>query len=142
LAGGEWRPQLQRGYRGADHIQQALSGGERNAVLRYLALKYLLPGYDIDGDGLTTAQDTSSSIDPLNPDVNGDGLLNGIDAALGFSLTDLYLNGDGYTNAQNIGMGIDPFTTYTPPGTPSSDPSDHTPPTITLITPTDAVLVP
>ena len=120
---------------------RALSTPERRTVLQYLGIKYLLPSMDPSGDGLTVAQDLTLGIDPLNSDVNGDGLLNGVDIALGFSPTNLYLNGDGYTNAQNIAMGIDPFTPYTPPSGPPPD-NDGVPPTITLTTPPDAVLVP
>ena len=122
---------------------RSLNDLERERVRNYLAIKYLLPSFDVNGDGLTTAQDQALGLDPLgSADVNGDGVSNGGDVAMGISPTNLYLNGNGYTNAQNIAMGIDPFTPYTPPVTPPSDPNDHTAPTIILITPPDAVLLP
>ena len=119
-----------------------LGDAERAAVRHYLAVKYLLSGFDVDGDGLTVGQDVALGINPLNPDANGDGLVNSINIAIGIDPTNPYLmiNGvqaDGYTFAQKIAMGVDPFTPYTLPTSPPPDPGTQL--TITLITPPDAV---
>jgi alpha-tubulin suppressor-like RCC1 family protein len=117
---------------------RVLTADERSTLLQYLAAKYLLSDFSVDGDGLTTGEDLSLGLDPFNPYFNGDGLTNGDNLALGISGTNLYLNGDGYTNAQNIAMGINPFLPYTAPGTPPANP----PLTITLISPANATLLP
>jgi len=117
---------------------RVLTKSEKEAVRRYVGIKYLLPGMDVDGDGLTTGTDIADGLDPLNPDVNGDGLTNGEDMALGISATNDYLIDNGLTNAQNIALGIDLFSPYTP-FTPPSDPTPTEPPVITLLLPANAV---
>jgi hypothetical protein len=121
---------------------RALSDPERKAVLQYLAIKYLLPSFDVDGDELTIGEDETLGLNPLNPDTNGDGLVNGLDITLGINPTNLYLVGNGETNAQNIALGIDLFSPYVPPPSPPPDSYPTVAPIITLLSPPDAVLVP
>jgi len=70
---------------------------------------------DFDGDGLTVYQEYLIGSDPFNPDTAGDGIFDGI--------------------AYKLGLPV----TYPEP--PASDPTDNTPPTITLSKPHGAVLV-
>jgi len=70
---------------------------------------------DIDGDGLTNAQELAIGTDPFNPDTDGDGHNDG---------SDYY--------------PLDP----TRWAAPSFDPTDHTPPVITLGQPANATLLP
>ncbi len=58
-----------------DHV---LSVAERRTVQQYLGIKYLLPGFDIAGDGLTTAQKLALGLNPYTPNGYGDGLWDGI----------------------------------------------------------------
>ncbi len=129
-----------------DHI---LTWGERKAVEHYLGGKYLLPAIDVDGDGLTNAEEQALGTDPFDPDTNKDGLLDGEDVALGIDPTNLDVDGDGLTNAQERAMGTDPFNADTDgdgvpdgldplpldPRASVADPNDHTPPVITLTVP-------
>jgi hypothetical protein len=122
-------------------FNRALNNDEIRALDQYLASKYMLPSFDVDNDGLTIGQDIEDGINPLNPDQNGDGLLNGVTVELGISPTDYTLLGNGYTNAENLAMGIDLFSAYEPfSPPPDSDPTVA--PTITLLSPPDAVPLP
>jgi hypothetical protein len=73
-------------------FSRVLAPQERERVEYYLADKYLLPNFDINGDGLTTAQDVALGLNPrAGRDANMDGLFNGIAQQLG-----LNPNGPGY----------------------------------------------
>ena len=113
---------------------------------------------DPDADGLSTAAELQLGGDPLDPDTNGDGLRDGDAAALGLSLTDPDMDADGLSNRDEIALGTDPFDPDSDgdgvrdgldafpldPGRwepPPSDPGDHTPPSITLLQPSGAVLL-
>jgi hypothetical protein len=95
-------------------FQRVLSSAERERVEYYLADKYLLPNFDLNGDGLITAQDLALGLDPRGVrDANFDGLLNGIAEQLG-----LNPNGPGYIwqpapNPPNTNLT---FTLTDPPG--------------------------
>jgi alpha-tubulin suppressor-like RCC1 family protein len=114
---------------------------------------------DPDGDGLTTAREIQLGTDPLNPDTNGDGIPDGAEVAAGLSATNLDMDGDGVSNAVERAQGTNPFRADTDGDgvadgvdafpldptrwqAPTSDPNDHTAPTITLIEPTSAVPIP
>jgi len=116
------------------------------------------PNSDADHDGLTLAQELFYGTDPLNPDTNGDGIPDGASVALGISPTSLDVDGDGLTNATERRIGTDPLNPDTdgdgvPDGAdcfpldptrwqcPIPDPTDHTPPSITVLLPTNARLV-
>jgi hypothetical protein len=105
----------------------ALTSAERERVQWYLAAKYLIPDYDLDGDGLTNAQEAIYGSNPFNPDTNGDGISDGVSVAAGINPvtgTSLYPDPNG------------------PPPTPTPNPNDHTGPIIILLRPKDAVLLP
>jgi alpha-tubulin suppressor-like RCC1 family protein len=119
---------------------------------------------DRDDDGLPTWQELQLGSDPLNADTNGDGINDGTAFAAGISLTDPDMDHDGLTNAQEIARGTDPFNSDTDGdecwdgvdsapldplvghdqngvcALPPPDTNDHTPPTITLQEPINAVL--
>jgi len=136
---------------------RAISQSERDAVNAYLSSKYGLG--DSDGDGLPDWKEREIGTDPHNPDTNGDGIPDGIEYLSGLDSRNMDMDGDGLTNAQELAMGTNPFladtdgdgvpdnqdafpldpTRWQPP---VSDPNDHTPPTITLVEPADAVLLP
>jgi alpha-tubulin suppressor-like RCC1 family protein len=69
---------------------------------------------DTDGDGLSNAAELAAGTDPLIPDSDGDGVIDGLDP-----------------------FPLDPTRWSTSP-----NPSDHTPPTVTLTQPADARLIP
>jgi hypothetical protein len=126
-------------------FNRVLDETELQAVNQYLAAKYLLPSFDVDGSGLTIGQDLALGINPLDPDNNGDGLTNAVNIAIGINPANpyLYINGaqaDQYTFAQKIALGVDPFTAYTPPSPPPAQPGTAL--TLTLLTPPNAVLLP
>ena len=120
-----------------------------------------LPGAadtDPDGDGLTTAREWALGTDPLNPDTNGDGIPDGTSVSIGLSATNPDHDGDGLENAVERAVGTDPFHSDTDGDghgdgadafaldptrweAPPRDPSDHTPPIITLTEPTNHVLI-
>ena len=114
---------------------------------------------DADADGLATWREYLSGTDPLNPDTNGNGILDGLDARSGADGLNPDVDGDGVPNWIEQVNGTDPFRADTdgdtvPDGSdvypldptrsmaPSSNPSDTTPPIITLKEPVSAVPVP
>jgi hypothetical protein len=135
----------------------ALSSAERDSVNSYLLSKYGMN--DSDGDGLLNWKERQIGTDPYNPDTNGDGIPDGIEYLSGLDPTNMDMDGDSLTNAQELAVGTNPFSADTdgdgvPDGqdafpldptrwqAPVSDPNDHTPPTITLVEPADAILLP
>jgi len=139
-----------------DHV---LTLTERDRVQYYLAAKYLLADFDLDGDGLTNAQEMALRTNPYKQDSNGDGMSDGAEYRTGLSPTSDDVDGDGLTNAHEIAMGTNPFLADTdrdgsPDGqdaypldairwhAPTQDPSDHTAPVITLTQPANALLLP
>lgn len=114
---------------------------------------------DPDGDGLTTLQEERWGTDPYAEDSNGDGVPDAAAVASGISLTDLDMDDDGVANDVERARGTSPFLADTDgDGTndeddafpldptrwqpPSTNPSDVTPPTITLTEPAGAVPLP
>jgi alpha-tubulin suppressor-like RCC1 family protein len=114
---------------------------------------------DPDGDGLTTAQERALGTDPWNADTNGDGITDGAAVRSGRSATNPDMDGDGVPNALERARGTDPFNPDTDGDgvndgldafpldptrsqAPQPTPGDTTPPTITLIEPTNAVPIP
>ena len=112
-------------------FERALTPSERRAVEWYLAAKYLIPGYDLDGDGLTNKRELALGTNPFEQDTNGDGIADGVSVDLG--INPLATGGFNYTTPPSPTGGA---------GTPPADPSDHTPPVITLTAPADAVPLP
>jgi alpha-tubulin suppressor-like RCC1 family protein len=109
-------------------------------------------GEDPDGDWLTDAEENRWSTDPRNPDTNGDGIPDGLAVALGLSPTHPDMDGDGVGNATELELGTDPFRADSdndgfldgidcfPLDSSQNqclvdDPSDHTPPGITILVP-------
>jgi len=136
---------------------RVLSQAERDVVNSYFDTKYGMQ--DSDGDSLPDWKERQIGTDPYNPDTNSDGIPDGIEYLSGLDPTNMDIDGDGLTNAQELVMGTNPFSADTdgdgvPDGqdafpldptrwqSPVSDPNDHTPPTITLVEPADAVLLP
>ena len=113
---------------------------------------------DIDGDGLNLFEEFLAGTDPLVADSNGDGMLDSVEFALGLSTAGVDTDGDGVSNAAEILAGTDPFNADTD-GDGFSDgvdqfpldatrhalaptPGDTTPPVITLLKPSGAVIIP
>ena len=113
---------------------------------------------DTDEDLLTNAGEYRRDLDPLNPDSNGDELLDSVTGDNPQGGVNLDPDGDGLSSAMEAIKGTDPFQPDTdgdgamdggvllPPDPTqtqcTSDPNDHTPPTITLLEPVNATLVP
>jgi hypothetical protein len=114
---------------------------------------------DTDRDGLADVQELRLGSNPNDSDSNDDGLLDGAAFGAGKSLTHPDMDGDGVGNALEIAQGTDPFRADTDGDgvadgadafpldptrwlAPVATPGDHTPPVITLIEPTNAVLLP
>jgi hypothetical protein len=114
---------------------------------------------DADHDSLVTWREYFAGTDPLNPDSNGNGILDGLDDRTGADALNPDVDGDGVPNWIEQLNGTDPFRADTdgdtvPDGSdvypldpsrsmaPSSNPSDTTPPVITLKEPVSAVPVP
>jgi alpha-tubulin suppressor-like RCC1 family protein len=113
---------------------------------------------DPDQDGLTNAAEYRLGSDPLNPDTNQDGLKDGVDVAMGKSATGPDVDGDGLLNGKELQIGTNPLVADTDgdgvldgadcaPLDPTrwqctTNPSDTTPPVITLAEPPNAVLLP
>ncbi len=113
---------------------------------------------DSDSDGLANFREFRLGADPLDPDTNGDGVLDGAQVASGQDATNLDNDGDGVSNAVERANGSDPFRQDTDGDAVndnvdcfpldearstclSANPSDHTPPTITLTAPNGATLI-
>ena len=96
---------------------------------------------------------------PFLADSNGDGIGDSLSLTSGIDPTNLDHDLDGVTNADELTRGTDPFRADTdgdgtPDGTdclpldpslgacPPPDPSDHTPPVITLTEPSSATPLP
>jgi len=113
---------------------------------------------DSDADGLNNAAEYRYGTDPLDADTNDDGLDDGVEVATGRDPAAADADGDGVLNGGEITQGTDPFNADTDgdgvndgadafPLDPTqsqatNDPNDHTPPTIALLEPTNAVLLP
>ena len=112
---------------------------------------------DTDGDGLTNAAEFRRGTDPLLADSNQDGLGDGVQASQKAGQADT--DGDGLFNADEISKGTNPFVADTDgdgtsdgsdcypldasqTGCGTSNPSDHTGPTITIVEPPGATVVP
>jgi PKD repeat protein len=132
---------------------------DKGATASATATVTITAAIDSDGDGLTDAQELILGTDPHKADTNDDGISDGLAVLLGISPTNPDMDGDGLTNAVERQMGTDPFNADTDgDGVPDGidafpldptrwaiaapDPTDHTPPTITLTKPQGAVQVP
>ncbi|MFO0726731.1 MAG: hypothetical protein U1E65_23290 [Myxococcota bacterium] len=137
------------------------NAGEYQQSNRKISADPLNP--DTDRDGLLDGAEVSLGTDPLfadsdmlAADSNGDGVIDALDVQLGVLLASVDSDGDGLTNAAERLLGTDPLRADTdgdgvPDGVDAfpTDPfltvlstplGDTTPPTITLVTPTNAVL--
>jgi alpha-tubulin suppressor-like RCC1 family protein len=116
------------------------------------------PEGDADNDGLTTAEELSLGTDPFTSDTNGDGISDYAAVRAGISATSPDVDGDGVSNVTERQRGMNPLSADTDgdgvadgidcfpldparAACPSPVPGDVTPPDITLIEPTSAVLV-
>jgi alpha-tubulin suppressor-like RCC1 family protein len=114
---------------------------------------------DQDADDLVTWREYLLGTDPLNPDTNGNGILDGHDDAIGANGLDPDSDDDGVPNWIEQTNGTDPFNADTDGDSvndandafpldptrsmaPSSNPSDTTPPVVTLKEPVSAQLIP
>jgi alpha-tubulin suppressor-like RCC1 family protein len=114
---------------------------------------------DQDADDLATWREYLVGTDPLNPDTNGNGVLDGHDDATGANGLDPDSDDDGVPNWIEQQNGTDPFNADTDGDSvndandafpldptrsmaPSSNPSDTTPPVVTLKEPVSAQLIP
>ena len=112
---------------------------------------------DDDLDGLTAWMEFEIGTDPGNADTNGDGINDGAAFASGISPTNVDIDGDGVSNVVERLRGTDPFRADSDDDSsndsadcfpldpsrstcPSPNPSDTTPPSITLTRPTNATL--
>ncbi len=113
---------------------------------------------DFDSDGLSNLFEFLSGTDPNAVDSNGDGLADAVSIRLGIDPTGTDTDGDGLTNAQEIAAGTSPLVADTdgdgvddgsddfpldPSASsfPATDPSDTTPPSITLESPAGATAI-
>ena len=101
-------------------FNRVLTQAERERVQAYLGSKYLLPGYDLDGDGLTNAEELALGTDPRKFDTNGDGISDGMAVRLGIN---------------PLGPGYQWPPSPTPPSTVPLDFILTDPPGVTLIQP-------
>lgn len=114
---------------------------------------------DPDDDDLATWREYLLGTDPLNADTNGNGVLDGHDEAAGSSALDPDTDDDGVPNWIEQQHGTDPFRADTDGDSvsdlndafpldptrslaPSSNPSDTTPPVVTLKEPVSARRIP
>jgi len=113
---------------------------------------------DADGDGLDTWREYLRGTDPLNPDTNGNGVLDGVEERSGGDPLNPDSDGDGVMDWVEVQNGTDPFRVDTDGDSvtdlndafpldptrslpPSSNPSDTTPPVVTLKEPVSARLI-
>jgi alpha-tubulin suppressor-like RCC1 family protein len=114
---------------------------------------------DQDADGLPAWQEYLQGSDPLTFDSNGNGVSDGAELEASRAPTDPDSDADGVSNWAEVEGGTDPFVADsdgdgvgdaldafpldpTRAQPPASNPSDSTPPTITIIEPTSAVPLP
>lgn len=113
---------------------------------------------DQDGDDLTSIAEYRLGTDPLDADSNDNGVEDGLEAALGQNAASADSDGDGLSNDAELLAGTDPFKADTDGdgvsdgadnwpldptrSSPTTDPNDHTPPTITLQEPAGATPLP
>ena len=138
---------------------RALNPSERTGVEKYLDARYLFPSQDLDEDGLINAQEEQIGTDPYNWDTNGDLIGDGLEYYAGLDPLSTDVDGDGLTNDHEYSVGTSPFVADTDhdgvsdaedaypldptrSAAPPGDPNDHTAPTINLIEPADAILLP
>jgi hypothetical protein len=112
---------------------------------------------DSDGDALSNLEELDCGTDPYLADTNQDGVSDGASAGVGIDPVSVDLDGDGLTNEEEAAVGTDPLVADTDgdgvvdcadsyPLDPSRttggppDPTDTTPPGITLAEPANAVL--
>jgi hypothetical protein len=91
---------------------------------------------DSNGDGIRDEAAVALGLSCGSLDTDGDGLLNTEEASAGTSLTSADTDGDGVGDAADCAP-LDPTRSSCP-----VDPGDHTPPTITLLEPPNAILLP
>ena len=137
------------------------SAGDRHSPVPIAGLSLVSNSWllqDTDGDLLTNAGEYRRDLDPLNPDSNSDELLDSVTGDNPPGGVNLDRDGDGISSAMEAIKGTDPLQADTDgdgamdgadcyPLDPTqtqctSDPNDHTPPTITLLEPVNATLVP
>lgn len=152
--GGSTRDRRVGYYLGPNSAQNLTSGG---AAMLDATIGWLLSG-DADHDGLSLREEFQYGTDPYDADTNDDGILDGAAISAGLSATSTDIDSDGLSNAQERLNGTDPFRWDTDgdgysdladafPLDPSrhaltATPGDTTPPTITLLEPTNAIPVP
>jgi alpha-tubulin suppressor-like RCC1 family protein len=116
------------------------------------------PEGDPDGDGLTTEEELELGTDPFNADSNGDGIDDLTATRSGLDPLDPDMDGDGVDNPAELDQGTDPLRADSDGDgvddaadcfpldplrsvCPEPVPGDTDPPVITLIEPTNAVLI-
>jgi len=122
---------------------RVLSDVDRESIAYYLNLKYalslplLVTGRyaDHNGDGLTDVQDAALGFDPYGTDVDGDGIPNYVELANGTDAINPDTDHDGVPDNLDA-YPIDPARWQAV----AQDPNDHTPPVVTLTSPTQATL--
>ena len=67
-------------------------------------------GPDIDGDGLTDAEEQAMNTDPAKADTDGDGLTDGQEVKIGTQPLVYDTDGDGVGDGDEIAQGTDPLT--------------------------------
>jgi hypothetical protein len=114
---------------------------------------------DADGDSLVTWREYLLGLDPLNPDTNGNGIPDGAELASGLDGLDPDADDDAVPNWVEAAHGTDPFNADTDGDSyddgeddfpldagrhdaPGPNPSDTTPPVITLKEPVSATPIP
>jgi alpha-tubulin suppressor-like RCC1 family protein len=112
---------------------------------------------DSDRDGLSDTIETQIGSNPNDSDTNDDGILDGDAYQIGSAfVTNTDIDGDGLSNFAELSQGLNPFSVDTdldgvndaldaypldPTRTtiPASNPSDHTPPQITITFPASGI---
>ena len=67
-------------------------------------------GPDIDGDGLTDAEEQAMNTDPAKADTDGDGLTDGQEVKIGTQPLVFDTDGDGVGDGDEVAQGTDPLT--------------------------------